>query len=150
MQVKDIMVKHPACCTPNTPLQEIAQEMIKHDCGCIPIVESDLHPKLVGVVTDRDIVCRTVAKGKNPQFLSASDCMTSQVTTATPDTDLDTCCHLMEEHQVRRIPVVDALGNCYGIISQADIVQACEPETTAEVLKDISRHTDASSRAAVI
>ena len=150
MDVREIMTPDPFCCTADTSLEEVAKAMVEHDCGEIPIVRSSKDRTLIGVVTDRDIVCRTVAKGKNPQFLNASDCMTSQVTTVTPETNLDTCCHLMEERQVRRIPVVDALGNCYGIISQADIVQACEPEMTAEVLKDISRHTDASSRAAVI
>src|SRR5262245_20121283 len=117
MQVKDIMTKSPVCCTPDTPVQQIAQEMIKHDCGCLPIVESDMRPKLMGIITDRDIVCRAVAKGANPQFLTAAECMSTHVVTATPEMDLDTCCQLMEQHQIRRIPVVDSLGICRGIIA---------------------------------
>ena len=143
MQVKEIMTKSPACCTANTPVQEVAQEMIKHDCGCIPIVESDARPKLVGIITDRDIVCRAVAKGENPQFLMAGSCMSNQVVTVTPDTDMDTCCHLMEHHQVRRIQVVDTLGFCQGIVAQADVAQACEEAKAGEVVRDISRHTGA-------
>ena len=141
MQVKEIMTKSPACCTPDTPVQQVAQEMIKHDCGCLPIIESDAHPKVVGIITDRDIVSRAVAKGENPQFLTAGACMSKQVITASPEMDMDTCCQLMEQHQVRRIPVVDALGFCRGIVAQADIAQACEAEKTAEVVRDISRHS---------
>ena len=140
MQVKEIMTKSPACCTPDTPVQQVAQEMIKHDCGCIPIIESDARPKVVGMITDRDIVCRAVAKGENPQFLTAAACMSTDVITATPEMDMDTCCQLMEEHQVRRIPVVDTLGFCRGIVAQADIAQVCQPDKTAEVVRDISRH----------
>ena len=141
MLVKEIMTKSPTCCTPNTPVQEVAQEMIKHDCGCIPIVESDARPKVVGMITDRDIVCRAVARGENPQFLMASACMSTHVISATPEMDVDQCCELMEQHQVRRIPVVDSLGFCRGIVAQADIAERCEAEKTAEVVRDISHHT---------
>ena len=141
MQVKEIMTKSPACCTPDTLVQQVAQEMIKHDCGCIPIIESDARPKVVGMITDRDIVCRAVAKGENPQFLMASACMTPQVVTVTPETDVDTCCALMEQYQLRRIPVVDALGFCRGIVAQADIAEKCEPGKAAEVVRDISHHS---------
>lgn len=141
MQVKEIMTKSPTCCTPNTPVQRVAQEMVKHDCGCIPIIESEARPKVVGMITDRDIVCRAVAKGENPQFLTAAACMTPHVIAVAPDTDVDACCRLMEEHQLRRIPVVDALGFCRGIVSQGDIAEKCEPEKAAEVVRDISHHT---------
>lgn len=141
MQVKEIMTKSPACCTPDTPVQQVAQEMIRHDCGCIPIIESDARPKVVGIITDRDIVLRSVAKGENPQFLTAAACMSTHVVTVTPETDVDRCCELMEQHQIRRIPVVDTLGFCRGIVAQADIAEKCEAEKTAEVVRDISHHT---------
>src|SRR6185295_9724946 len=123
MQVKEIMTKSPACCTPDTPVQQVAQEMVKHDCGCIPIIESDARPRVIGIVTDRDIVLRSVAKGENPQFLTVAACMSNHVITVTPETEVDNCCQLMEEHQIRRIPVVDPLGFCRGIVSQADIAE---------------------------
>ena len=144
MQVKDLMSKSPACCNPGTPLQEVAKTMIQNDCGCLPVVESDMRPILVGVITDRDIVCRAVAANKNTEFLRAQDCMSKEVITANPEMDMDTCCHLMEHNQVRRLPVVDGAGLCRGIVSQADIAQACDPEITAEVVRDISRHTEGS------
>ena len=147
MLVKEIMTKSPTCCTPNTPVQQIAQEMIKHDCGCIPIIESDARPKVVGMITDRDIVLRAVAKGENPQFLMAGACMSPHVVSVTPETDVDQCCQLMEQHQIRRIPVVDALGFCRGIVAQADIAERCAAEKTAEVVRDISHHMHGSPMA---
>ena len=148
MQAKEIMSKNPVCCTPNSPLQEVASKMIEQDCGCIPIIESDVHPKLVGIITDRDIVLRAVAKGLNTEFLTAETCMTKHLITATPEMDMNTCCYLMETNQLRRLPVVDNAGHCRGIIAQADIAQACEPAKTAEVVRDISRHTQNTPLAA--
>jgi CBS domain-containing protein len=149
MQVKEIMTKNPVCCPPNTPVADVAREMVKHDCGCIPIIESDARPRIIGIITDRDIVCRVVAKGENPQFMTVVSCMSTNVVTGTAEMDVDTCCRLMEQHQLRRIPIVDALGFCRGIVSQADIAEKCDAEKTAEVVRDISHHTDPSRLAPV-
>lgn len=85
MQVKDVMTANPACCTAETNLREVAQLMVEHDCGEIPVVANKDTKKPVGVVTDRDIVCRTVAKGTNPLDLTAADCMSQPCVTVTPD-----------------------------------------------------------------
>ena len=61
---QDVMTPDPACCTPETPLEQIAKMMAQSDCGEIPVIDPAEHP--IGVVTDRDIVCRVVAEGKNP------------------------------------------------------------------------------------
>ncbi len=110
MNVKDLMTSDPACCTPDTPLAEVARMMVSHDCGEIPVVagSSDMRP--VGVVTDRDIVIRTLASGINPLDKAARDCMSTPAITVSIDTSLDECCDLMESHQVRRIPVIDDHG----------------------------------------
>src|SRR5262245_50441518 len=73
MRVEQIMTREPACCTPDTPLREVARMMVSHDCGEIPLIEDSRQAKLVGVVTDRDIVCRLVAEGRNPVDLTASE-----------------------------------------------------------------------------
>lgn len=91
MQVKDLMTQDPACCTPDTNLQEVAQMMVEQDCGCIPVVESQETLKPVGVVTDRDITCRTVAQGRNPLEMTAGECMSGPVLTVTPETSLGYC-----------------------------------------------------------
>ena len=66
MQVKDVMTADPACCTPDTPLAEVARLMVANDCGEIPVVEDKTRKRPIGVVTDRDIVCRTIANNINP------------------------------------------------------------------------------------
>ena len=137
--VKEIMTPHPACCHPETDLQTVAQKMCVFNCGEIPVANQD--DKVVGVVTDRDITCRTVALGKNPLELQAQDCMTPSCVTVRLDTQLDACWSLMEEHQIRRIPVVDEQGRCCGIVSQADIALKAPKEKAAEVLQEISRQT---------
>lgn len=146
MQVKDIMTQNPACCTPDTNLQEVAQMMVENDCGCIPVVESQETMKPVGVVTDRDITCRTVAQGKNPLEMTAGDCISSPLVTVTPDTSVDDCCHVMEENQVRRVPVVDESGGCCGMVAQADIATQAPKQATAEVVQEVSQPTETPSR----
>ena len=139
MNVGEIMTKNPACCTAETPLQEVAQMMVDHDCGCIPIVDSEDSKIPVGVITDRDITCRVVAKGQNPLDLTAADAMTSTVVSVTPETSLEDCCNLMEESQIRRVAVVDENGACCGIIAQADIANNASDRKTAEVVQEVSK-----------
>ena len=84
--------------------------------------------RLIGVVTDRDIVVRVVAKGKNPSAVTAAECMTEPVVVVTEDTTLEDVMSVMEENQIRRVPVVDAGGCCCGIISQADVALCATEE----------------------
>src|SRR5688500_15966494 len=79
MRVRDIMSKNVACCSPETSLPEVARMMVDNDCGEIPVVTVSRVP--IGVVTDRDITCRTVAEGKNPLLMEAGDCMTTPCVT---------------------------------------------------------------------
>jgi CBS domain-containing protein len=111
--------------------------MVEYDCGEIPVLDGSGRP--VGTITDRDITCRTVAMGRNPLALSAVDCMSSPVITLTPDMDLDECCDILEAHQIRRAPVVDADGQCCGIVSQADIADRAPVAQVAEVVREVSR-----------
>jgi CBS domain-containing protein len=141
MKVKEIMSKDPACCTRESSLQDVAILMVEHDCGEIPVVDNMQSKRPVGVVTDRDITIRTVALGKNPLELRARDCMSSPAVTVTPNTGVDDCCTLMEENQLRRVPVVDESGCCCGIVSQADIARSASKIEAGEFVKDVSRKT---------
>jgi CBS domain-containing protein/YHS domain-containing protein len=141
MQVRDIMTKAPVCCGPDLPLADVARLMVQFDCGGIPIVEPEAR-RPVGLITDRDITCRTIAAGKNPLDLIASDCMSAPVVTVTPDTSVEECCHAMEAHQIRRVPVVDAGGSCCGIVSQADLALRMANGRSADVVREISRHIE--------
>ena len=145
MNVKDVMSPDPTCCTTETGLQEVAQMMIDNDCGCIPVVENEQTRSLIGMVTDRDIVTRTVAKGKNPIDLTAGDAMTKNVVTTTPDATLEDCCNLMEKEQIRRVAVVDGSGACCGIIAQADIANKADDRKTAEVVQKVSETAASAS-----
>ncbi len=138
MQVKDVMTANPACSTRETPLHEVARLMLDHDCGEIPIVESHERKATVGVVTDRDIVCRVVAKGQNPTEATAEDAMTSPAVTVTPDTALEECSRIMEQKQIRRVPVVDENGLCVGIVALADIALQAKSGMAGEVVKEVS------------
>jgi CBS domain-containing protein len=145
MQVKEIMTGNPTCAKPETPLEEVAQMMTEIDCGEIPVVENFETNIPVGVVTDRDIVCRAVAKSINPVGLGAYEVMTKPVVTVTPDMSLEDCCNLMEEKRIRRVPVVDAGGAICGIISLADVARNMDKSHSAEVLQEVSEKTAAAS-----
>lgn len=139
MNVQEVMTAGPACCTSDATLQDVAQLMIQHDCGCIPVVDGADTKKPIGMITDRDIVIRTVAKGKNPLEMNVSDAMTTNALTVTPETSLEDCCNLMEQQQVRRVAVVDETGACCGIVAQADIALNAKDDKTAEVVQEVSK-----------
>jgi CBS domain-containing protein len=143
--VKDLMTSDPVCCSPDTPLQEVAQMMLEHACGCIPIIESNGSQHIAGVLTDRDICCRTVAQGRNPLDLTARDVMTSPAVTVSPKTSIEQCCQLMEDNLIRRIPVLDESGRCCGIVAQADIALNVERNLAADVLRHVSQPTEIES-----
>jgi CBS domain-containing protein len=141
---RDVMTPDPACCTPTTTLDEVAKLMARNDCGEIPVI--DAADQLVGVVTDRDIVCRVVADGKNPQAYTAETCMSGPVVTVRDDTPLGEVVATMERHQVRRVPVVDGRDSCVGIISQADVSWAGSAREVGELVREVSRDTGRVSR----
>jgi CBS domain-containing protein len=139
MKVADIMTHDPACCTAESGLRDVARLMVDHDCGEIPVVDGQRTMRPVGVVTDRDVVVRCVAEGKNPLEAEAGDVMSSPVVTVTPETTLDRVSDLMEKHQLRRVPVVDEAGAICGIVAQADIARHAPAREVAEVVREVSR-----------
>jgi len=139
MQVREIMTTNPACCTADASLEEVAKAMVEHDCGEIPIVRSSSDKSLLGVVTDRDIVCRLVAQGRNPVDEAAESCMSSPVVSVRESTPVEDCARLMEDKQIRRVPVVNGGGMVCGIISQADIAKNASRKITADLVKDVSQ-----------
>jgi CBS domain-containing protein len=143
MYVQDLMTHNPTCCSPEMSLTEIARSMVEHDCGEIPVLE---HGQPIGVVTDRDIACRSLGFGKNPLEMSARDIMSSPVITVPQDAEIAEACRIMAQAQVRRIPVVDSQGRCCGIISAADIARRAPEHDTAQVIREVSLATGTSSR----
>ncbi len=139
MQVREIMTPDPACCTADTPLDRVARLMVDNDCGEIPIVRATSDRTLIGVVTDRDIVCRLLAAGKNPVEHTAEACMSTPVIAVHESTPLEKCAQIMEESRIRRVPVVDGGGMVCGIVSQADIAKHASRRVTAELVRDVSQ-----------
>jgi CBS domain-containing protein len=136
MKVQDIMTRNPATCTLETSLQEVARMMVDCDCGAIPVVNEMGEP--MGIVTDRDITCRTVAMGMNPLEMRAGDVMTPNVIRVSLDESVDNVLRVMEKNQIRRVVVMDGRC-CVGIVSQGDLALNLEEELVGEMVEDISR-----------
>ena len=122
MRAKEIMTGSPRCVSTSDNVGAAAKLMRDADCGSIPVVD-DATGKVVGMVTDRDLAVRVLAKDRGTDT-AVTDVMTGYPFTARPDDDLRHVEKLMAEHQVRRVPVVDGEGQCVGIISQGDIARA--------------------------
>ena len=136
---RDVMTPNPACCTPTTTLDQVAKMMVQNDCGEIPVV--DRAGVIIGVITDRDIVCRVVAEGKNPAATVVEPYMSQPIVTAEEDWTLEEVLRTMEKHQIRRLPITDEQGNCAGIIAQADLAWTGPERAVAELVREVSRDT---------
>jgi CBS domain-containing protein len=144
MKVRELMTENPACCSPDTSLQEVAKLMVDCDCGEIPVADDQGKP--LGVITDRDIACRAVAKGLDTRQTHAQEIMTSPAITIDPEASLDECCQRMDDNQIRRIPVVDSDGAICGIVAQADIARAADEQEAGHLVRDISQPSSQASR----
>jgi CBS domain-containing protein len=141
MKISDIMTTNPATVGPDTTLGEVATLMRQEDCGSIPVVEDG---RLVGIVTDRDIVVRAIAAGKDPKRTPVSEVMSADPITIDPNGDVTEAERHMRERQVRRLPVVED-GKLVGIVVTAQIARRAEAKQTGETIKEISE--PASGRA---
>ncbi len=139
MKVKEIMTKNPVYGTPETSLHVIAQMMVENDCGCIPIVTSDETKKPIGMITDRDIVVRSIAENRNPLDLKTDELMTREIVSVKPEMSVEECCNLMENKQIRRVAVIDETGMLCGMVAQADIAIHASNDKTAEVVQEVSK-----------
>lgn len=115
--VRDVMTKDVKVCSPHDPVTAAARIMRDINCGSVPICEGK---KVLGMITDRDIVLDCVAAGNHPNDVHCHDCMTGHVITCSPDDDAHECARMMAEHQIRRIPVVDQ-GELVGICAIGDL-----------------------------
>ena len=131
MKAQDIMTTDPACCTPDDSVRDAARLMLECDCGVIPVVDDRQSMRLTAIVTDRDIAVRGIAQGKGADA-RVREVMTASPSSCRPGADLKEVERLMEEQQVRRIPVVDDRGRCVGVIAQADLARAAEEGRVSE------------------
>ena len=117
MKIKDIMTEDVAYVNPDTSVVEVAQLMQKHDVGSIPVCTDE---GVIGIVTDRDIVVRNIAHGKDPHATPVKDIMTSKVEMVSPDTNIDDAVEIMSSRQIRRLPVVEN-KKLVGMVSIGDL-----------------------------
>jgi CBS domain-containing protein len=139
-KVTDVMTPTPECCTPDDSVVEVARVMAQRDVGIVPIVESQDTRKLIGVMTDRDIVVRVVAEGRDPNAVrGVEEVMTAELVCCSPDDDLLQVEALMKEHQLHRILVVDQDGAVVGIVATADLARSSDDAQTGDTIKSITR-----------
>jgi len=133
--IKEVMTRDVRACEPYATVADAAKVMAQEDVGPVPIVEEG---RLVGIVTDRDIVVRVVAEGRDPNATTVKEIASTELVTVAPDDDLDEALHLLAERQVRRLPVVEG-DRLVGIVAQADIARLGKDKKTGEVVEEISR-----------
>ena len=135
MKVREIMTTEVATAAPDTTLDEIAIMMKEEDAGGIPIVDDG---ELVGIITDRDIVIRCIAAGKEPTDTTAEEVLSEEMRTIEPDAEVEQASQLMAQHQIRRLPVVED-GEIIGIVTLGDIaVKEDADEGAGEALEGVS------------
>lgn len=134
MQVKEAMHRGVYWVDPTTPISDIARLMKEHNIGCLPVGEND---RLVGMVTERDIVCRGLANGLDLARATARDVMSKGIFYTTEKASIDEAAALMEEHRVRRLPVIDDKKRMTGILSIGDMSHAGEQKLCGDVLSSV-------------
>ncbi|MAT52281.1 MAG: inosine-5-monophosphate dehydrogenase [Porticoccaceae bacterium] len=137
MKVRDVMHQGAEWRELNTPLVEIAQLMADKDIGAVPIGEND---RLVGMVTDRDITCRAVARGLDCSKVTAKDVLSAHIVYCTENEDIDDVLERMENEQVRRVPVINADKRLVGFLSLGDLSHAAPRQVAGEFAAAVSAH----------
>lgn len=133
--IRDVMTSNPTSCEPTTSVVDAAKVMAQEDVGPVPVVEGG---RVVGIVTDRDLVVRVIAEGRDPNSTTLGEVVSSDLVTVQPDTQLTEALQLMAQNQVRRLPVVEG-DQLVGIVAQADVARAADEEQTGEVVQQISQ-----------
>ena len=135
-KVHEVMTDRPRVVTPETTVAEAAQHMKNEDVGSLPILDGE---QLAGMVTDRDIVIRAVADGKDPRGMPVREIASRELVTVNADQELSSALQLMASQQVRRLPVVDDDGKLVGILAQADVAVEAREKDVGEMVEEISK-----------
>jgi CBS domain-containing protein len=136
MRLGNLMTGSIQTVAPGTSLAEAAKKMASLDIGSLPVCSEQR--KLVGIITDRDITVRAVARGLDPNLTSVQDVMTKEVLSCRADSAIEEACELMEREQVRRLVVTDGNDSPIGILSLGDLALSLRENQAGEVLKKVS------------
>jgi CBS domain-containing protein len=134
--IKEVMTSNLATVESSASVVEAAQLMRDENTGIVPVVEKG---GLVGTVTDRDIVVRLIAEGRDPQSVTVREIASTDLVTVDPQQDLDEALRLMASYQVRRLPVVEEDGRLVGVVSQADVAREAKDTQTGQLVEEISK-----------
>jgi CBS domain-containing protein len=143
MQVSEVMTSNVKLASPEDTLQAIALSMSELDAGALPVGEND---RLVGMVTDRDIVVRAISKGLDPGRTTAREVMSAEIYYCFVDDDVQDVAQSLSEWRVRRLPVLDADKRLVGIVSLGDVSKGAAPEHSGAALRDISQQDGSQAR----
>ena len=135
MKVRDVMTRDVHTVRPETPMQQAASFMLSAEAGSIPVTDGS---RLVGMITDRDIAVRGVAKGFAPDT-PVRDLMTSDIICARDDDEIEDVAARMSEAQVRRLPVVDDQDQLCGIVSLGDLSRETDADCANQALEGVSQ-----------
>ena len=148
MKVRDAMTPDPVCCLTTDSAQKVARILHKQNVGSIPVVTDHESRKLIGIITDRDLCCSVVADGLDPQTTAIEKFVSQNPAVCSESESLDNCERLMQERQVRRIPIVDGDGRVSGIVSLADLALRDKPENVARTVAEVSKRQSSAPGAA--
>jgi CBS domain-containing protein len=139
MKIREIMTPGPVCCTPEDTAQKVAKILRDQNIGSVPVVLDQQSRTLLGMITDRDLCCSTVADGLDPKTTKIEKLISLSPVSCRDGENIDACERLMQEYQIRRIPVVDGEGRCIGIVAQADLALREKPEKVSKTVAEISK-----------
>jgi CBS domain-containing protein len=142
MKIREAMSPNPICCLPTDSAQRVARTMCDHNVGSIPVVLDQDSRKLVGMITDRDLCCSVIADGLDPKSVTIEKFMTLNPVTCREGEIVENCERLMQEHQIRRMPIVDAEDHVIGIVAQADLALKDKPERVSKTVAEISKTSE--------
>ena len=139
MKIRELMTPDPVCCTPEDSAQKVAKILRDQDIGSVPVVMDQSSRKLVGMITDRDLCCSIVAEGLDPASTKIDRLFSLNPVTCREGENINNCEQLMQEHQIRRIPIVDGEERCIGIVTQADLALKEGAEKVSKTVAEISK-----------
>lgn len=137
MKIRDVMHCGAKWCDVSTPLADIAELMAREDIGAVPIGEND---RLVGMITDRDIACRAVGRGLDCNQVRAGDILSGELVYCREDQDMTEVLEMMEDRQIRRVPVINEDKRLVGMLSMGDLAHTVPVQQSAEFAAAVSAH----------
>jgi len=139
MKVREVKTANPVCCIATDTAQRAAQILRNQHVGALPVIRDHSSRQLIGMITDRDLCCSVVADGLDPKSTAIEKYISTDIVACRDDDSLDKCEQAMQEHQIRRVPVIDEEGRCIGIVSQADLALKGPPEKLSRTVAEISK-----------